>query len=84
MNEQQELEREVFALSLGLSMDNRKTPRIRGVLGRPGMFAILAQRLTRRAAFRRARELRAAGEDRPLVVYGSGRSWTVGSRYVKS
>ena len=73
----------LFALALGRSCGRRRSPRVRGVVGRPGLYVILANGIrSRRAAFREARRMRdCGGETRPLVVYGSGRAWTVGTRY---
>ena len=84
MDERGYLEREAFALTLGRSYERRRHPRVRGVKGRAGLYSPLLDGIrTRRAAFRRARGLRDAGELRPLVVYKLGSAWVIGARRIR-
>ena len=81
---ERELARQEMAAKLGgeASMDNRRTPRVRLRKGRTGQFIILGSRMTKRAAFRAARELRDAhGEKRPQVVWQVAKhQWNFGCR----
>ena len=67
---------------LGRSYNLRRQPRVRLRKGRVGQFITLGERMTKRAAFRAARELRdAGGEKRPQVVWRVGKhAWRFGCR----
>jgi hypothetical protein len=57
-------------LELGRAYDHRRKPRVRFRKGGGHLFITLGQRMTRRAAFRGARELRDRhGEKRQQVVW---------------
>ncbi len=65
----EELPHEV-EIVLGRSLGHRREPRVRFAGGRPGAFLEMGRAMTRRAAFRYARELRDKhGERRPLRVW---------------
>lgn len=57
-------------LELAGAYNHRRSPRVRFRKGGGALFITLGQRMTRRAAFRAARELRDRhGERRPQVVW---------------
>jgi hypothetical protein len=69
-------------IMLGRNYNHRREPRVRLRRGRTGCFITLGERMTKRAAFRAARELRdAGGEKRPQVVWRVGKhAWRFGCR----
>ena len=79
---ERELARQAMAAMLPSSMDHRRTPRVRLRKGGGGIFITLGERMTKRAAFRGARENRDRhGEKRPQVVWQAGKHlWRFGCR----
>ncbi len=71
---------------LGSSYGKRRHPRVRLRKGRRGIFLVLGQRMTKRAAFRAARKMRdEQKERRPLVVWQTTpHKWVFGVRRQRS
>ena len=67
---------------LARSYNHRRTPRVRLRKGKGALYLTLGQRMTKRAAFRAARELRDRhGEKRQQVVWQAGKHvWRFGVR----